>query len=314
VFLKGPNCDDEIDEAKRLCADDWSAGFQRTYGIPGTTHRRRLLVYERRDNPRELRRRAPREVDSAANPSFRQWKSLLQAKGVKDERLMLLAGARTVPEALRDLPHACVELLVPRGTADVPPETPPGLPVNVIGKELFRELDVFGTGRPLLVLRAPDIARWDGEIHGLTLAVPFQDPENVGAVLRSAAAFGVETVVLLQEAAHPGHPKALRSGGTAALRLGLRRGPKLSDIARLCRGPIVALSADGTPLDRLEWPEACLIVPGLEGPGLPEVLRAQAVAIPMADGAESLNAATAVAVALYAWAAGGGKRVAGVQG
>ena len=40
---------------------------------------------------------------------------------------------------------------------------------------------------------------------------------------------------------------------------------------------------------------------GMEGPGLPEKWRERAVAIPMAGEVESLNAATAAAIALYVW-------------
>ncbi len=58
------------------------------------------------------------------------------------------------------------------------------------------------------------------------------------------------------------------------------------------------------PLD--EWPAprgAYGLLPGQEGPGLPDNLRGRldCAAIPMQGGVESLNAATAVAIALWAW-------------
>ena len=62
-----------------------------------------------------------------------------------------------------------------------------------------------------------------------------------------AAALGVERVVLTREAASPWHPKALRAGGTAAFRLELRRAGPLAELATV--QPLLALSAEGTPID-----------------------------------------------------------------
>ena len=50
-----------------------------------------------------------------------------------------------------------------------------------------------------------------------------------------------------------------------------------------------------------EFPQGFGLLPGVEGPGLPDRFRAHALAIPMAGNVESLNAATAAAIALYLW-------------
>ena len=208
-------------------------------------------------------------------------------------------AARLLTRLLRDFPARVTELVVERGTEAVPAEATPELPVTVLRPELFRQLDVAGTRAPLAVVRADDPAPWDGQLHGCTLAVPFQDPENVGAVLRTAAALGVERVVLTREAASPWHPKALRAGGTAAFRLELRRAGPLAELATV--QPLLALSAEGTPIDQARFPSDFLLLPGSEGSGLPASLRGQALSIPMAGGSESLNAAAATAIALYVW-------------
>jgi tRNA G18 (ribose-2'-O)-methylase SpoU len=167
---------------------------------------------------------------------------------------------------------------------------------------LLDELDVFGTHASLLLITLPEILPWspeEGFDEGCSLLIPFQDPENVGAVIRSAAAFGVSQVILLAESAHPFHPKALRASGGAVLSVRLRQGPALGELpAHL---PILALSAEGADLHQTAFPPAFGLLAGMEGPGLPEPWRRRALRIPIRKEVESLNAAAAVSVALYEW-------------
>ena len=136
---------------------------------------------------------------------------------------------------------------------DPPPE---GLGAGVswlrLDAALYRELDVSGTGGPLLLARVPEMAAWsdaDPWPDGCTLFIPFQDPENVGAVLRSAAAFGVARAVLLREAAHPFHPKAIRAAGPAVFQVPLLSGPSI-DALTGDLVPIIPLDVDGPDLAR----------------------------------------------------------------
>jgi RNA methyltransferase, TrmH family len=140
----------------------------------------------------------------------------------------------------------------------------------------------------------------EGFCPGCSLLVPFQDPENIGAVIRSAAAFGVSQVILLSESAHPYHPKALRASGGVVPHVHLRQGPSLNDLPQNL--PVLALSAEGTDLGAVEFPAAFGFLLGLEGQGLPDGWRPAAVRIPIQPQVESLNAAAAAAVALYEWA------------
>jgi tRNA G18 (ribose-2'-O)-methylase SpoU len=129
--------------------------------------------------------------------------------------------------------------------------------------------------------------------------LPFQDPENIGAALRSATAFSVDQVILLAESAHPYHPKSLRaSGGTAPL-VRLLQGPSLDKLPPTL--PILALSAEGTALEKTDFPETFGLLAGLEGQGVPESWRSKAVRIPIHSKVESLNAAVSVSIALYEW-------------
>jgi TrmH family RNA methyltransferase len=122
------------------------------------------------------------------------------------------------------------------------------------------------------------------------------DPGNVGAVLRSAQAFGAASVAFGPGTADPFSPKAVRASMGAVFEVPLARA---SDIAQL-PGTTVALSADAEPaLADLQLDEVTFLI-GAEREGLPDdvIAAAGAVArIPIHT--HSLNAAMAATIALY---------------
>jgi tRNA G18 (ribose-2'-O)-methylase SpoU len=187
----------------------------------------------------------------------------------------------------------------------VEPAFTAGIPRYLLSRALFRDIDVLGTGYPLLVVKTPEIQRFaSGTLEqDVSLLIPFQDPANVGAVVRSAAAFGVKTSVLLQEAAIPFHPKSIRAGGTSLFLVSYMAGPSIHDLSDV-PVPVVALSVDGTPLHNFAFPKRFALLPGMEGPGLPRNLHnGLLVSIPNESGVESLNAAVATSIALYEYKA-----------
>jgi 16S rRNA (guanine(527)-N(7))-methyltransferase RsmG len=308
IFMKGPGCDAEIELLQQRFDKSFSLAEDRSYRIGTTRHHRRLVVWNRLDAPARVRiqRAAGRltvlPVKSEHNSRYKGLKKLLSSRGIKKAQAALMCGARPIHEMLARCPERCLSWI---GIEDrqPPPETAPGhLTWIQLSEPLFKNLDIFGTDHPLLGIRVPSLAPWTpGEEFppGCSLLVPFQDPENIGAAIRSAAAFGVAQVILLSESAHPYHPKALRTSGGAVPYVRMRQGPSLSDLPEDL--PVLALSAEGTNLSEIEFPEAFGLLLGLEGQGLPDKWRRAAVRIPIKPEVESLNAAAAAAVALYEW-------------
>ena len=224
----------------------------------------------------------------------------MTGRGIRKQGQALISGSRIVAEVLeRYRDH--VEAWVTNSTGPPPPDDAGSLTWLRLTDSLFSEIDVSGTKSPLLLVRTPEIPAWDPTDwpDGCTLFVPFQDPENVGAVIRSAAAFGAARVVLLREAAHPFLPKAARAAGPALFQVPLLQGPSIKEL-RSDSVPLIALDSEGEDLSRATFPERFGLVVGVEGPGLPESLRnGPKLRIPIDSRVESLNAATSAAVALY---------------
>ncbi|HWZ70294.1 MAG TPA: RNA methyltransferase [Casimicrobiaceae bacterium] len=130
-----------------------------------------------------------------------------------------------------------------------------------------------------------------------------QDPGNVGSILRTAAAAGVEQVLLSAQCAFAWSPKVLRAGQGAHFHLQIFEDIDLVAWAGAYQGKLIAaVAADGEPLFTVDLTRPVAIAIGNEGAGLSDALRfaaARRVTIPMPGGFDSLNAAAAAAVCLF---------------
>jgi tRNA G18 (ribose-2'-O)-methylase SpoU len=244
-----------------------------------------------------------KEINSRHNHDFQAFLRILKGQGVKKQGLAFFSGQKQVREILTEFPEHCEGLIF--STKQKMPEGIPTLNLQIysLAPELFKEVDAFGTNHPVLVVRVPAFPTWDAgaPLEGCTLLIPFQDPSNVGAVIRSAAAFGVASLVVLKEAAHPFHYKSTRAGGSALFRVPIFEGPSIHELGQASTS-IITLSAKGQDIRKFRFPESFCLLPGLEGPGLPPELRhLKSLSIAMERGVESLNAAMATGIALYEW-------------
>ncbi|MGB7056352.1 MAG: RNA methyltransferase [Geitlerinemataceae cyanobacterium] len=133
-----------------------------------------------------------------------------------------------------------------------------------------------------------------------------QDPGNLGTIIRTAAAAGVEGLWVSADSTDLDHPKVLRASAGAWFRLPMAVSPNLPDLVRQCRGQgiqVVATSAQAdTTYWQIDWCRPSLVLLGNEGAGLSPELAAQAdrsTSIPMAGRVESLNVALCAALIAY---------------
>jgi len=131
-----------------------------------------------------------------------------------------------------------------------------------------------------------------------------QDPANVGAIVRVAAAFGAAGVACSPGTADPFSPKAIRASAGHALTLPvLRRMDWQSFRQRVAAGHSVVAATAAGGCDAFTWQPALpmVLVLGNEGKGLdPQIRDAvdQLVTIPLQRGVESLNVAVACGILL----------------
>jgi len=243
------------------------------------------------------------EINSSQNTTFKRFLRLKSPRNIRKHERALLSGPKQIGEVLQEFPDRCTGIIFSsrHNVPDVPGTE--SIPRYCLSPDLFAQVDYFGTKQPVLIVRVEPLPHFDGTMDtpGCTLCVPFQDPSNVGAVIRASAAFGVTRIVFLKEAAHPFHPKSVRVAGSSIFRIPFYQGPALSRLA-MFEMPLIIMSTEGKDVARFDFPESFCLVPGLEGPGIPESLEGvRKVSIPMADGIESLNAAMATGIMLYLW-------------
>jgi tRNA G18 (ribose-2'-O)-methylase SpoU len=132
--------------------------------------------------------------------------------------------------------------------------------------------------------------------------------DNMGGILRNAAAFGVDLVILDSDCCDPLYRKAIRVSAGNALQVPYAKLDRGADaLALLAKHGFeaIALSPDGaSTLTETKRSDRVSILLGAEGPGLPESIlsRAKTVRIPMAANVDSLNVATASGIVLYHFA------------
>ena len=131
-----------------------------------------------------------------------------------------------------------------------------------------------------------------------------QDPGNLGAIVRSAAALGARSVLLSPGSADPFHHAAVRGSAGAVFRLPVtgevtaaRVAERMSEVG----GEVWAAGPGGTPIDRWQPSRPLVLMLGAEGAGLsPEALAVATgeVTIPLDREIESLNVAVAAGILL----------------
>ena len=163
---------------------------------------------------------------------------------------------------------------------------------------------------PLPTLNVTDVLnKLSDEKPALVVALDqVTDPHNVGAVLRSAAAFGVKALILTRHNA-PEETGVLAKAASGALEnipiirvTNLKR--TLKDFYSLGFWSVGLEATADTSIDSMQLPHRCVFVLGAEGKGMRQTVRESCdfvARMPIAGPIQSLNVSNASAIALYEW-------------
>ncbi|GAC1653736.1 MAG: RNA methyltransferase [Vulcanimicrobiaceae bacterium] len=246
----------------------------------------------------------------ASNARIARARELLTRKGRGGQQRFLFEGPTLLEEAL---------------ISGAPPETVFATQAAYDGSEVVRTLEAAGT--PVFIVD-PRTAKKLSDVHtpsGLVAIAPIRlqtaevllsapgtvlvlagvsDPGNAGSLIRSADAFGVRGVIFGEESVDPHNPKVVRAAMGSLFRLPVSvANPE--EVALLCRRAgwtMAGLEQSGAPIGSATLGERLILVVGQERHGLGAwaPLCDRTLSIEMAGRAESLNAAIAGSIALYA--------------
>jgi RNA methyltransferase, TrmH family len=257
---------------------------------------------------------AVERITSRQNAIVRRFRALARASSPADDSAVLLDGEHLIEEAIAcDVPIEIAafsgEHLPPlsreverRGgrVLSVPPQvleamSPVRQPSGVVAIAAARTVDLASVFAPHA--RGPQL---------VIILAGLQDPGNVGAIVRTAAAFGATGIVAIEGSANPFGWKALRGAMGATFRLPIAPRASLADtIVAACSNGVRLLATAprrGIPLPNCDFRPPVAVILGGEGAGVTADALAAAdatISIPMRPPIESLNVATAAAIVLY---------------
>jgi tRNA G18 (ribose-2'-O)-methylase SpoU len=255
-------------------------------------------------------RDATRSFESELSPEVKKFLPLLTEKGRHKESRFLLEGAKNISDVAEHSPEILHTVLVAEGFEDTVLKA--RLDELRIRTRVVKGSEVSalcGTEAPQGIVAVANFGSlrpdWTS-IQSVTLLDGVQDPGNLGAILRTSAALGMDAVVLGKGTCDPYNPKVVRASAATLLRMPLETGEDLATKIHFLRTKgftIVATSPHAKiTLDKATLRRKVALLFGNEGGGVGGNLIDQAdqvVRIPMKGKVESLNVAVAHGLLAY---------------
>lgn len=246
-------------------------------------------------------------IQSPSNPKVKQWRKLLMKKERDRTGMFLIEGFHLVEEALKH-PQRIVDLIVSEAV-DIPMNwNVDNVPITMVNEEVLTQLT--DTETPQGVLAVCQQLQHELELvietsRTFMLIDAVQDPGNLGTIIRTADAAGVDAVIVGKGSADVFQPKVVRSAQGSHFHLPIIKGNLDEWIDKLLEQQIPVYGTaleNGMPYTDVTPSDAFALIVGNEGNGVREQLLAKTNAnlyIPIYGKSESLNVAVATGILIY---------------
>lgn len=236
------------------------------------------------------------KISSAHNPRYKAWLKLKTLKGRREHDLFLVEGIHLVEEALKA--KRVETLLVREGqTLDAAVET------FELSDALIDRL--CSTQSKEDVIAICTLPQMHTPAQRILICEDIQDPGNLGSLMRSARAFGYDTILCSTAGCDPHHPKVIRATQGAFFQLNIERLDLYQNVEKLKHDGwmIVGSALDThTHLDAIRVPAQHALIVAHEGQGMSPALRTLCSHVVRIDAPhfESLNVAVAGGILMHA--------------
>lgn len=248
-------------------------------------------------------------ITSAQNSKIKLVRALLgRAKERREANAFLVEGVRLVEEAINSnwkvLFALYDEALSERGRSQVESLTSRGIEVEMISESLMRSLSETETPQGILAVLEFNHLPIPNLPNFILIPDQIRDPGNLGTLLRSAAATGVQAVLLPPETTDSFAPKVVRSGMGAHFRLPIHTisWGEIEQISKSANLQMYLAEMDGKSCWEIDLRQPLALIVGGEAEGASSEARKlanQQISIPMTGEMESLNAGVAGSILMF---------------
>jgi RNA methyltransferase, TrmH family len=246
-----------------------------------------------------------KHIHSVKNPQIKEWKKLLTKKERDKTGTFLIEGFHLVEEALKQ--EGVILDLIVNEKVELPAKWNYGsIPVTIVTEEVIKVLSDTETPQGVMAIcqqEQTDVTNFTAKTYLFIDAV--QDPGNVGTMIRTADAAGLDAVIVGKGSVDVYNPKVLRSAQGSHFHLPILTGDLQSWLNKLSDEgiPVYGTSLEnGQVFTEVQPTEAFALIVGNEGSGVNQQLLEQTTKnlyIPIYGKSESLNVAVATGILLY---------------